>query len=146
MKKLIMVGLLAAAMPMLHAEDTTQEKDFKSRFESVVNSGDINQVTNIWVASPRPSPMMLSDFASLEFCYWRGVKSVKFEEVFPVIQDSIKKGVSIDGVRFVPNLEPYKMFTVEYAKSMTNELSGFSILTGFKDGKIMITGYKVSEK
>jgi hypothetical protein len=145
MKALIMVVLLAAAMPILHAEDTAQEKDFKNRFESVLKSGDINQVTNI-CANGIPCHMMLSDFSYVELCFWRGAKSVRFEEVFPTIKDSIKQGVTIDGVKIVPNLEAYKMVTVEYEKSMTNESTGFSILTGIKDGKIMITGYKISDK
>ncbi|MEI7535398.1 MAG: hypothetical protein WCK57_13605 [Verrucomicrobiae bacterium] len=146
MKALIIVGLMAAAMPVLHAEDTQQEKDFKARFESAMKSGDMQQMTNICVGSPLTSPMELLDYSSLELCFWRGVKSVKFEPVYPVIQDTIKKGVNIDGARFVPNLEPYKMLAVVYEKRMKNESAGFSILTGIKDGKIMITGYKVSDK
>jgi len=86
------------------------------------------------------------DRANLELCHWRGVKSVKFDEVFPVIRDNIKKGVTIDGSRFVPSLEPYKMVTIEYEKSITNGMSGICFLTGVKDGKIMISGYKKSDK
>ena len=136
-----------AVLNIFAQESTPQEKDFQSRLEAFQKAGDLAQVQTIWYLGDgiddRGTGFLKSlDGAYLEEVILRGIKSVKFIEVFPGLKD----GWKIEGGIYLPNLEPYKMVAVEYKTPLKNGSTGFALLTGMKDGKIMICGFKKSEK
>ena len=130
----------------LFAEDTPQEKDFKTRLEAFQKAGDMAQASTIYVsggyADNGVTLLTSMDEQKLEDTILRDIKSVKFEEVFPALQPILTNGISIEGGKYVPKLEPYKMVTVDFQKPVKNGSVGFSLVTGIKDGKIFISGYK----
>ena len=82
------------------------------------------------------------DGAYLEEVILRGIKSVRYIPVFPGLKD----GWKIEGGVYLSNLKPYKMVAIQYKDSLKNGSTGFALLTGMKDGKIMICGFKKSVK
>ncbi len=138
------LGLLIITALNTFAEDTAQEQDFKSRLVAFQKSGDMQQATNICEYCS-PNILTVSDTDQLELVILRGIKSVEFQEVLPGIKDT-KQGVNIDGSIYVLNLEPYKMVVVKFQTTVANASSGFGLLTGIKDGRIMICGYKTKDK
>ena len=131
----------------ISAQETPQELDFISRLKAFQKAGDMAQMRNIYEINFAPqdtgsSMLACMDEQKLEDLVLLGIKTVKFEPVFPALQNIIKNGWNIEGGRYVPNLKPYKMLSVEFQTPVKNGSIGFSILTGTKDGKIMICGYK----
>ena len=143
---IVALGLLIMVALNISAQETPQEQDFISRLKAFQKAGDMAQMQKIYEIGfvQDDGSVMLATMNSqkLEDLILRGIKSMKFEPVFPALQDIIKDGWNLEGGRYVPNLKPYKMLTVEFRTPVKNGSTGFSILTGTKDGKIMICGYK----
>jgi hypothetical protein len=147
MKTAIMaLGLFIMVALNVSAQQTPQEQDFISRLTTFQKAGDMAGLRNIYelggVQDTGSAMLAGMNGEKLEDLILRGVKSVKFEPVFPVLQDFVKNGWNIQGGSYIPNLKPYKMLTVEFKTPVKNGSIGFSILTGTKDGRILICGYK----
>lgn len=142
--------MMAVALNIV-AQKTPSEQDFISRLEAFQKAGDMAQLRTIWYfgdgLDDRGTMLLKSmDGAKLEGIILEGIKSVKFVEVYATLKDQVTNGLKIEGGSYIPNLEPYKLVTVQYQTPVKNGSTGFFPLTGMKDGKLMICGYKKIEK
>ena len=120
------------------AQEQEQEQDFKARLLAFQQSSDMEQATNI---CEQGSPTLLDKSDDrLEQVIVRGIKSIKFRELLPFMKSN--KGINLDGSVYVLNLKPDKLVIVDFPTTITNGSSGFGLVTGVKDGRIMICGYK----
>ena len=135
----------------LFAQATPQEQDFITRLEAFQKTGDMAQLRTIWYLGDgiddRGMTLLKSlDAAKLEGVILEGIKSAKFVDVYPTLKDQVTNGLKVEGGSYVPNLEPYKLITVQYQNPVKNGSTGFFLFIGIKDGKLMICGYKKIEK
>ena len=147
----VILGLLLMVALNLSAQGTPPEQDFISRLEAFQKAGDMAQLRTIWyfgdgIDDCGTSLLKSLDAAKLEAVILEGIKSVKFVEVYPALKDQFTNGMKIEGGSYIPNLEPYKLVTVQYQTPIKNGSTGFFLITGMKDGKLMICGYKKIEK
>jgi|GEM_PF-5609833 len=150
MKKAAILGLMMVALN-LFAQATPQEQDFITRLEAFQKTGDMAQLRTIWYLGDgiddRGMTLLKSlDAAKLEGVILEGIKSAKFVDVYPTLKDQVTNGLKVEGGSYVPNLEPYKLITVQYQNPVKNGSTGFFLFIGIKDGKLMICGYKKIEK
>jgi len=137
----LVVLILITALHVV-AQDTEQEKDFINRLEAFQKAGDMDNMTNIvWFDR---SPESFKEFTThyFESVIARGIKNIKFEPV----PSALTEPASIDDKKYVPNLTPYKMVSVVYQKDIKNGSGGFGMITGIKDGRIVIDGLKEQSK
>lgn len=152
MKKTIpLLGWMIMIALKMSAQGTPQEQDFISRLEAFQKAGDMAQLRTIWYfgdgVDDRGTSLLKSlDASQLEGVILEGIKSVKFVDVYPALQDQVTNGLQIEGGSYIPNLEPCKLVTVRYQNPIKNGSSGFFLFTGMKDGKLMVCGYKKIEK
>jgi hypothetical protein len=145
------LGLMMMVALKISAQETPQEQDFIARLQAFQKAGDMAQLRTIWYfgdgIDDRGTSLLKSlDASKLEAVILEGIKTVKFVEVYPTLKDQVTSGLKVEGGSYIPNLEPYKLVTVDYQTPVKNGSTGFFLFTGMKDGKLMICGYKKIEK
>jgi hypothetical protein len=138
-KMAALVILLFVATLTVVAQDTEQEKDFIGRLEAFQKTGDMAGLPAVIWYDKSPGIFRVLTGDQFEAVIVRGIKSAKFEAV----PEFMLKPTRLDGVDYVPNLEPYKMIAIDFQTEVKNGSPGFSMITGFKDGKIVICGLKI---
>lgn len=74
-----------------------QEKEFKTRLEAFQKAGNmaVESVRTVYQIGDTPGREMLDTYQHLEAVVVRGIKAVKFEDIFPVIRESLKQPIEI---------------------------------------------------
>lgn len=140
MKKIIFIMSLLVASSTRANE--ALESDLAARIRAVEKAKDMALVDAVfkWEDMPTKECMALSNEFQLMVAV--GIERITYEEIYPVILSEIKNGITLDGVRYEPNVKPYKMIQITYKDGIKNGSSGFSTLVGERDGKLWVSGYR----
>lgn len=119
-----------------------EEEDFKRRLTSIVEAADMALADTIYIRGDAPQKQALATLSHVEAIITRKIKRVTFDDIFPKIKERLSTPIEIDGKKYLPNLIPYRMVTIEYEMPIKNGSAGYSALTGFQNGQLFIVGLK----
>lgn len=141
MKTIILLWAVFTCLVTVRAGEP-EEEDFKRRLASIVEAADMVLVDTIYIRGDTPQKQALVTTNHVEAIIVRKIKKVTFADIFPKIKERLSTPIEIDGKKYLPNLPPYRMVTIEYEVPIKNGSAGYSALAGFQNGQLFIVGHK----
>jgi hypothetical protein len=144
MKKLAFISLLL--LSVIARADDAQEADLSARIRAIESARDMALLDTIFKGEDMPIKDCMALSHQFQLMIAQGIGSISYVDIYPVILEDIKRGITVEGQLYEPNVKPYKMIQIEYKDGIKNGSAGFSIVVGDRDGKLWVTGYRKTKK
>jgi len=141
---ILTVSLLLSFVAPLGAT-LEQEADLRQRIRDVVADGSLADLDNVYLRADSPALAQMLVTNGFESMITRGIKVIRFHELFPIMAQRARDGFDINGAKYLPALEPYGMITVELDTTIEGAPAGHSWIVGLQDDRLYITGFVKKE-
>ena len=141
MKKILLLILIAISSHCMASE--ADEKDLIARIQKFIAEKDMELLKpTIWDYEQMPLAQVMDTFKDFQILALAGAESMEFTEVYPIMKEQYFKPHKIGDSTYELNVAPYKMLEMRYKRVFKNADYGFSAITGYRDGKLWITGLR----
>lgn len=141
MKRIATILLLSMGLISPSLANSDQEENFRTRVLQVVASGDLSNLGTVYFRADSPALAQVLVTNGFESMITRGVKIIRFHELFPIMEKRAREGFNIAGEKYLPALEPNGMVTIEYEKEIPGAPAGNSWIIGLNENRLYIAGF-----